>query len=84
MVDPRLESRTGRFLESVRATDVTQTAQGYPSVGYTYARDPYEVYETGSGTRFASAYRDPRVIIDQSIREIVSQFGLGRMYTRRQ
>lgn len=81
---PRLENRSGRFLESVRATDVTQTAQGYPSIGYTYARDPYEVFETGSGTRFASAYRDPRVIIDRSIREIVSQFGLGRLYTRRQ
>ncbi len=84
MVSPRLENRSGRFLDSVRATDVTQTAQGYPSIGYTYARDPYEVYETGSGSRFASAYRDPRLIIDQSIREIVSQFGLGRLYTRRQ
>ena len=84
MVDPRLENRSGRFLASVRATDISQTAQGYPSIGYTYARDPYEVYETGSGSRFASAYRDPRIIIDQSIREIVSQFGLGRLYTRRQ
>ena len=84
MGDPRLENRSGRFLESVRATDLSQTAQGHPSVGYTYARDPYEVFETGSGTRFSSAYRDPRVIIDRSIREIVSQFGLGRLYTRRQ
>ena len=81
---PRLENQTGRFAQSVRATDVTQTAQGFPSIGYTYMRQPYGVFESTSGTRFADVDRDPRPLIDQSIREIVIGFGLGRIYTRRQ
>jgi len=80
---PYLESRTGRFASSVRAVDSTKTAKGHVSVGYTYQRDPYGVYETTSGTRFADGDRDPRKIIDQSIRELAAQYGLGRLYTRR-
>jgi hypothetical protein len=80
---PKLESRTGRFAQSVRATDVTETAQRFKSIGYTYAKNPYQVYESGSGTRFSSIDRDPRTLIDMSIREIVASFGLGRLYTRR-
>ena len=83
MGTPRLESQTGRFAQSVRATDVTETAQGFKSVGYTYAKNPYQVYESTSGTRFSNIDRDPRTLIDTSIREIVAQFGLGRLYTRR-
>jgi len=81
---PRLENRTGRFAQSVRATDVTQTSQGFPSIGYTYMKNRYGVYESTSGTRYADVERDPRPLIDQSIREIVIGFGLGRIYTRRQ
>ena len=80
---PRLENQTGRFAQSVRAIDVQDTAKGFKSVGYTYEKDPYQVYESGSGTRFSSVARDPRTLIDLSIREIVAQFGLGRLYTRR-
>ena len=83
MGSPRLENRTGRFAQSVRAIDVTETAKGFQSIGYTYARKPYEVYESTSGSRFASSDRDPRTLIDTSIREIAAQFGLGRLFTRR-
>ncbi len=83
MGSPGLENRTGRFAQSVRATDVTQTPQGFPSIGYTYMKDRYGVYESTSGTRFADADRDPRPLIDQSIREIAAGFALGRLYTRR-
>ena len=83
MGSPRLENRTGKFAQSVRAIDVTETAQGFKSVGYTYATKPYGVYESTSGSRFANGARDPRTLIDLSIREIVAQFGLGRLYTRR-
>lgn len=84
MGDPRLENRTGRFAQSVRATDVTETRQGFPSIGYTYMRQPYGVFESTSGTKFADINRDPRPLIDQSIREIALGLGLGRIYTRRQ
>tara|TARA_R110002074_G_scaffold141030_1_gene287378 strand:+ start:58 stop:1512 length:1455 start_codon:yes stop_codon:yes gene_type:complete len=84
MGSPRLENRTGRFAQSVRAIDVTQTSKGFPSIAYTYRKNPYGVYESTSGSRFAEVDRDPRTLIDTSIREIVAQFGLGRLYTRRQ
>ena len=81
---PRLENQTGRFANSVKMTDVIQTPQGYPSFGYTYAKEPYQVYETGSSGNWATPERDPRRLIDASIREIAAGFALGRFYTRRQ
>lgn len=80
---PGLQNRTGRFAESVKVTDIVQTAKGFPSIGYTYQRNPYEVFETGSGNVRATPERDPRQLIDRSIREIAAQFALGRFYTRR-
>ena len=83
MQAPRLESRTGRFASSVRVVDVTTTAKGYPSFGYTYQRSPYGVYENTSGSRFASVERDPRRLIDTSMRELAAEMALGRFFTRR-
>lgn len=80
---PRLENQTGRFASSVRVTDASRTAQGFPSIGYTYQRQPYGVFEASSGSRFASVDRDPRTLIDASIREIAAQLVTGRLYTRR-
>ena len=80
---PRLENRTGRFASSPRVTDIQQTPRGFPSIGYTYEIDPYSVFESTSGTRFASTERDTRSLIDLSIREIAQQMAIGRFYTRR-
>ena len=81
---PGLENRTGRFARSVKLTDVSQTRQGYPSFGYTYRTDPYAVFEVGKGrSPWATPERDPRKLIDASIREIAGQMALGRFYTRR-
>jgi len=85
MQAPGLENQTGRFAESVRLTDVIQTPKGYPSFGYTYQKNPYQVFEMGRGqTPWASPERDPRKVIDRSIREIAAQFAIGRFYTRRE
>ena len=55
-----------------------------PSFGYTYAKNPYQVYEMGVGSApWATPERDPRKLIDQSIRELAAQFAIGRFYTRR-
>ena len=81
MGNPRLNYRTGRFADSVKVTDITKTAQGFPSIGYTYQRDPYETFETGN--RLGSTDRDPRRLIDMSIREIAIKMNIGRFYTRR-
>lgn len=84
MNSPQLVNRTGRFADSVKITEVTETPQGYPSFGYTYRRDPYQVFEEGVGSPpWANGNRDPRELIDGSIREIAQQMAIGRFYTRR-
>ena len=84
MGNPRLENRSGRFAQSVKLTDATTTAEGFPSFGYTYAKNPYQVYEVGTGkSPWANPDRDPRKLIDASIRELAAHMALGRFYTRR-
>lgn len=84
MGQPALEYRTGRFAESVIATDIIQTREGFPSVGYTYRKDPYQIFEIGAGSPpWATPERDPRPLIDRSIREIAAEVFVGRLYTRR-
>lgn len=83
MQPPALENRSGRFADSVRVTEVAQTPRGFPSVGYTYQRRPYEVFEMGSPGPWSSPERDPRKLIDKSIREIAARMAIGRFYTRR-
>ena len=83
MKEPSLVNRSGRFADSVKVTEIAQTPQGFPSIGYTYRRDPYQVFEEGSSGNWSNGYRDPRDLIDKSIRELAAQFAIGRFYTRR-
>lgn len=84
MRSPGLENRTGRFANSVKLTDVSQTKRGFPSFGYTYQKDPYQIFEVGRGkSPWATTSRDPRRLIDASIREVAAEMALGRFYTRR-
>ena len=83
MNEPALVNRSGRFADSVEVTDVITTKKGFPSIGYTYDRDNYGQYEITSGSRFADAQRDPRKLIDGSIREIAAKAAIGRFFTRR-
>lgn len=81
MQNPALQYQTGRFASSVRVTDINQTQQGFPSIGYTYMRNPYETFEVGN--RQGTIERDPRRLIEKSIREIATGMAIGRFYTRR-
>lgn len=84
MLYPRLQNRTGRFASSVKVTDITTTKQGFPSIGFTYRKNPYQIFEQGAGRApWATSERDPRKLIDQSIREIAKGLIAGRFYTRR-
>ena len=84
MQSPKLVNRTGRFAESVKVTEIIQTPKGFPSVGYTYQKNPYQVFEDGSGSApWANGQRDPRQLIDGSIREVAAKMAIGRFYTRR-
>jgi len=81
---PALENRSGKFASSVRIRDVNTTPQGHPSFGYTYAKNPYQVFEVGTGSApWATPQRDPRKLIDKSIREVAAELAIGRFYTRR-
>ena len=81
---PGLENQSGRFAGSVRLQDVNTTPQGHPSFGYTYEKDPYQVFEVGTGAApWATSQRDPRKLIDRSIREVAAELAIGRFYTRR-
>ena len=81
MVFPRLQYQTGRFANSVRAVDVQTTKQGFPSIGFTYQKFPYQTFEPGFAQ--GNSDRDPRKLIDASIREIATKLVVGRLYTRR-
>ncbi len=84
MNSPMLVNRTGTFAESVKLTDISKTPKGFPSIGYTYDKSPYGVFEMGNGDpRFDTPERDPRRSMDQSIRERASQMAIGRFFTRR-
>ena len=70
----RLRNRTGRFAESVEVVSISGDGM---NVGFTYQTDPYAVFE-GQGAR------DPRSLIDLSIRQAAAgimstRFSTGRV-----
>lgn len=85
MGSPRLNYRTGRFAQSTRVTGIAEDRDGLPNIDYTYMRYPYEVFEfPGSGSPLAlQGQRDPRDLIDKSIRDIMASFAITRFSTRR-
>ena len=85
MGDPALVNRTGAFASSARVTSVSGGARGVANIDYTYNKDPYEVFEMGGRGRvpWATEGRDPRTVIEKSIREIAFEMALGALTTRR-
>lgn len=86
MGSPALNYRTGRFAQSAYATSARQTeSKGRPiSISYTYKKDPYSLFEyPGGSPRLATPERDPRNIIDKSIRELASDIIKVNFYSKR-
>lgn len=84
MGPPGLTNTSGRFASSTKVTDIIDTKKGFASIGYTYDKNPYQIFEPGAGrTPWATSDRDPRKVIDRSLREIASEYLAGRFYTRR-
>jgi hypothetical protein len=82
---PALENQTGRFAESVKLTNVITTPRGFPSYSYKYQQNPYEVFETTRGKLpWATPERDPRKLIEATVRETAAKFALGRFFLRRE
>ena len=82
MGDPALNNRSGRFAASVRVINILQTPKGFPSIGYSYDKSPYQTFEQGIGAQ-GSINRDPRRLIDKTIREVAAELAIGRLFTRR-
>ena len=82
MGSPRLNYRTGRFSRSARILNITQTNNQFSVVEYTYQHNPYLLFELGN-SRLATRQRDPRKIIDMSIREIATKAGFLKFHTKR-
>lgn len=81
---PALQNRTGLFSESVKITSIDQTPKGFPSISYTYDKIPYQVFEMGIGKApWATPERDPRKLIDKSVRELAAEYMTQRFYTKR-
>lgn len=84
MSGPGLVFRTGRFAESTKVVNVQTTKEGYPSIVFDYQRDPYDVFDKTLGrSPWNTPARDPRALVDRSVREIVQEMAIGRFYTRR-
>ena len=80
MTSPRLVYRTGEFARSVTA-NATTTAKGNLSIGYNYQRNPYAVFAPGG--KMYTPDRDPRLLIEGSIRQIAAELAIGRYGIRR-
>ena len=76
MVGGALHNRTGRFAESVKVINLIPTAGTSGTAQYTYMKDPYQVFE-GEGSR------DPRLLIDKTVREQAAEMALGKFTTQR-
>ena len=81
MQSPALVNRTGRFRRSAEVTNAMIGPRGGVQIDYTYQREPYEVFEPGSGSPLANQYRDPRRIIGGTVREIAQSI-MGKKFVR--
>ena len=81
---PGLVYRTGRLADSSKVVNIQTTKEGYPSIVFDYQRDPYDVFDRTKGASpWNTPARDPRALVDKSVREIVQEMAIGRFYTRR-
>lgn len=84
MRSPALVNRTGTFANSAQVVNVEQTREGFPSFVFDYERNPYDVFDRTKGrSPWNTPERDPRALVDKSLREIVREMAIGRFYTRR-
>jgi len=77
-----LNYRTGRFAMSTEATNVSATREGMIQVYYTYMKYPYQTFEPG----FAQGKlgRDPRTLIEGSIRQLLRPYVLNKLQVIRE
>lgn len=82
MVFPRLQFKTGRFANSVQVVNIIEGSSKVPEITYSFMHDPYDVFRMDIGNHLATPTRDPRSIIDLSIRQIAAKFAIRKLITR--
>lgn len=84
MRSPALVNRTGTFANSAQIVTVESTKSGLPTFVFDYERNPYNVFDRILGrSPWNTPERDPRALVDKSVRELVREMAIGRFYTRR-
>jgi hypothetical protein len=66
-----LNYRSGRFAESAKVTNMSQSREGMITAFYTYMRNPYGTFSEG-GAQSSPRSRDPKLLISKSIREVLA------------
>jgi hypothetical protein len=82
MERPHLEYQTGRFANSVAVNRITKTREGAVQVFYTYMKYPYQTFEPGY--RQGHKGYDPRILIDKSIRDLITPYLRNSLMTIRE
>jgi hypothetical protein len=72
-----LNYRTGRFAESANVSNVS-VRDGYVLVFYSYMKNPYTTFEPSGQQGFPTS-RDPRKLIEKSIRQIAGTMIINRL-----
>lgn len=84
MIKPSLVNRSGTFANSVRVVELGRSLQGYLTVTYDYKRQPYDVFDPVKGASpWNTPARDPKKIIERSIRSAAKDLIESRFYVRR-
>ncbi len=84
MGSPRLNNQSGQFSESAQVTNILTTPQGFASIEYTYQRSPYDVFDKTRGKApWNTPARDPSALVGLSVRQLATEMGMRRFYTRR-
>lgn len=77
---PHLEYQTGRFSDSVEVVRLQRTRQDEVTAFLTYMKYPYQTFEPG----FRQGHKgyDPRILLDKSVREILTPLVKARIRTQ--
>lgn len=73
-----LNLRSGRFAESVKVERLSESREQMITAFYTYMKNPYATFSAG-GRQQLPRSRDPKLLIGQSIREIMQQQAITRL-----
>lgn len=73
-----LNLRSGRFAESVKVENISESRQGMITAFYSYMRNPYSTFSAGGRQQFPRS-RDPKLLISKSIRQLATELTITRL-----